>query len=276
VLSHGTSPPPRRQARRPITTRAILATTTLVSSLYIFGTYLTALAFLLFFICYFTGTRPPTISSYYPSVSVSSLPRRRLRGIRTLTRSFITNVNARRPHFSQLRQLKQFQQLKRLHRPRFRMYLSRISRKHLLQKGKAPFRPLYRPLYGASSRASTAFARCWSHGTNKTSALISSVKSVKNLKGFRKGIKRAAYYSTTTGGRGGENFQSASAGTSPGPGFGSGVPLYRELFVLLYLLQFLTLCVSRSNHCCVDGNAYKMVHTPHCRGCGPARSHSVP
>ncbi|KAF8629019.1 hypothetical protein AX17_005875 [Amanita inopinata Kibby_2008] len=99
-----------------------------------------------------------------------------------------------------------------------------FSRKQLLQKGKAPF-------YGASTRASSAFARCWVHGTNKTSALIRSVKSHGH--GFRRGIKRAAYYST---GRPDQVNSSAGTGAGAGAGAGaggglgsSGMPFYKKL-----------------------------------------------
>ncbi|KIL60156.1 hypothetical protein M378DRAFT_84088 [Amanita muscaria Koide BX008] len=123
------------------------------------------------------------------------------------------------------------------------MYLSRISRKHLFQKSKEPFRPLYRPLYGASSRATTAFARCWTQGTNRTSALIKSVGNVNGLKtfkslrgnGFRRGImKRAAYYSyystsTSSSSGGGREQEKFHNGPSPGTGAASSVSLYRKI-----------------------------------------------
>ncbi|KAF8621838.1 hypothetical protein AX15_007461 [Amanita polypyramis BW_CC] len=94
-----------------------------------------------------------------------------------------------------------------------------FSRKQLLLKGQGPFRPLY----GASSRASLAFARCWSHGTNKTSALIKSVRSHGH--GFRRGIKKAAYYSTR-----GPDGQAGAGSGAGGPDFGPGLPLYRKIF----------------------------------------------
>ncbi|KAK2464864.1 hypothetical protein APHAL10511_002940 [Amanita phalloides] len=80
---------------------------------------------------------------------------------------------------------------------------------------KQPFRPLYR----ASSRASLAFARCWSHGTNRTTALIRTVKTHGH--GFKKGIRN---YST----KGHSNPGGAGSGAG-GPEWGPGLPLYRRL-----------------------------------------------
>ncbi|KIL66876.1 hypothetical protein M378DRAFT_9899 [Amanita muscaria Koide BX008] len=95
------SSPANRRRWRGVQT--VLGTIALISSFPIFGSLL---ALFLVFLCYFTGTRPPSIRS----ISISSIPRRRLR---SLTRSFISNVNARRPHLSQPRQLKALKQLKR-------------------------------------------------------------------------------------------------------------------------------------------------------------------
>lgn len=90
-------------------------------------------------------------------------------------------------------------------RPRFtKMLLSHSSRKQLLLKGT-----------GASSRASLAFA-------DRTSALLRSVKSHGN--GFKRGFRKAAYYSTSAR----PDNQTGGAGLGAGkPEWGPGLPLYR-------------------------------------------------
>lgn len=173
---------PRATAAPLLSPRSLLAAALLISSFRIFGFYLSLLALFLFLLCYFTGT---------PVYSYSQAVRRSRR-----LNSFFSN--ARRPSFP----------LKfKLARPRFRML-----RKQLLSKGKEPFRPLY----GASSKASIAFAR-W--GTDKTSALIRSVKS------HGRGIRKAAYYSTVR-----PDNQTGTGTGGAGPEWGPGLPLYRQCF----------------------------------------------
>lgn len=86
-----------------------------------------------------------------------------------------------------------------------------FSRKNLLTKGK-------KPLYAASrvlNASSASFSRCWVHSTNRTSALIRTVKN--------QGLRRA--YSTTT--KGGPE-SAGSGGPSPS---GATLPLYRTPFL---------------------------------------------
>ncbi|KAF9440174.1 phosphatidylserine decarboxylase [Macrolepiota fuliginosa MF-IS2] len=90
-----------------------------------------------------------------------------------------------------------------------------FSRKTLLTKGKKPLYAASRVLNASSASASSAFSRCWVHSTNKTSALIRTVKS--------QGFRRA--YSTTKGSA--ESASSGAAGGGLPPG--AGTPLYRKL-----------------------------------------------
>ncbi|KAF9042242.1 phosphatidylserine decarboxylase-domain-containing protein [Panaeolus papilionaceus] len=86
-----------------------------------------------------------------------------------------------------------------------------FSRKNILTKGKKPLYAASRVINASCGSASSVVARCWVHGTNRTSALIRTVKNT--------GFRRA--YSTKSGaeGAGGPN-----AGLS-----GAGVPFYRKL-----------------------------------------------
>ena len=177
--------------KTPAPTRAVVCAAVLVSSLRIFGPYLSLLAGVLFLLCYFSAS---------PASVADSVPRaRRLR-------SFFSNSFVR-PKFKPFKF--------KFARPRFtRMLLSPSSRKQLLLSGREPFRPLY----GASSRASLAFA-------DRTSALIRSVKSHGN--GFKRGIRKAAYYSTAA--RPDNQTGGAAGGVGAGgPEWGPGLPLYRK------------------------------------------------
>ncbi|KAF9490124.1 phosphatidylserine decarboxylase [Pleurotus eryngii] len=96
-----------------------------------------------------------------------------------------------------------------------------ISRKNLLTHGRKPLHAATKVLSASTATAST-LARCWVHGTNKTSALISTVRG----DGFRKQIRRA--YSSTRGSAGGD------PGSINGPGvdtstMAKGMPLYRKV-----------------------------------------------
>ncbi|KIY66734.1 phosphatidylserine decarboxylase 1 [Cylindrobasidium torrendii FP15055 ss-10] len=78
-----------------------------------------------------------------------------------------------------------------------------FSRKTILTKGRKPLYAASRVLNASSASASSAFAKCWVHGTNKTSALFRTVKN--------QGIRRA--YST-----------------GPDPeSTGASLPLYKKL-----------------------------------------------
>ncbi|KAL0577096.1 phosphatidylserine decarboxylase 1 [Marasmius crinis-equi] len=81
--------------------------------------------------------------------------------------------------------------------------------KNLIRTGKRPLYAASKVLNVSSSTASSAFAKCWVHGTNKTSAILRSVKN----QGFRR------VYSTDSG----------TEGPSPGSGLGKGIPFYRKL-----------------------------------------------
>lgn len=84
-----------------------------------------------------------------------------------------------------------------------------FSRKNILTKGKKPLYAASRVLNASSAHASSAFSRCWVHSTNKTSALIRTVRN----QGFRR-----AYSTTKNGAEGG----TTGGGLPPG-----GIPLYR-------------------------------------------------
>lgn len=104
-----------------------------------------------------------------------------------------------------------------------------ISRKSLLTHGRKPLHAATKVLSASTATAST-LARCWVHGTNKTSALISTVRG----DGFRKQIRRA--YSSTRGTAGGD------PGSMNGPGvdtstMAKGVPLYRTSTLQLHSLD---------------------------------------
>ncbi|ESK91383.1 phosphatidylserine decarboxylase proenzyme [Moniliophthora roreri MCA 2997] len=83
-----------------------------------------------------------------------------------------------------------------------------FSRKNIIRTGKKPLYAASRVLNASSATASSAFAKCWGHSTNKTSAILRSVKN--------KGLRRV--YSTQTGGEG-----------SSGTGFEKGLPFYRKV-----------------------------------------------
>ncbi|KAJ7489530.1 phosphatidylserine decarboxylase 1 [Mycena latifolia] len=57
-----------------------------------------------------------------------------------------------------------------------------FSKKGLLTKGRKPLHAATRVLNASSATASSAFARCWVHSTNKTSALFRTVRN----QGFRR------------------------------------------------------------------------------------------
>ena len=82
-----------------------------------------------------------------------------------------------------------------------------FSRKNILTKGKKPLYAASRVVSASCGSATSVFARCWVHSTNKTSALLRKVKS--------SGLKRA--YSTRS------NFEGANGAQG-----GSTLPLYRE------------------------------------------------
>ncbi|PPQ65607.1 hypothetical protein CVT24_011816 [Panaeolus cyanescens] len=84
-----------------------------------------------------------------------------------------------------------------------------FSRKSILTKGKKPLYAASRVINASCGSASSVFARCWVHSTNKTSALIRTVKN--------NGFRRA--YSTKSGAEG-------AGGT--GAGLGAGVPFYPD------------------------------------------------
>ncbi|KAG6827655.1 hypothetical protein H0H92_010901 [Tricholoma furcatifolium] len=56
-------------------------------------------------------------------------------------------------------------------------FLMLFSRKNILTKGRKPLYAASRVLNASSASASSVFAKCWVHGTNKTSALIKTVRS---------------------------------------------------------------------------------------------------
>lgn len=137
-----------------------------------------------------------------------------------------------------------------------------FSRKSILTKGRKPLYAVSRVINASCGSASSTFARCWVHSTNKTSALLRTVKT--------QGLKRA--YSTST--KGGAEGASGAAGGTPG-GFpaGAGVPFYRASLLLLLCEWQLIVC--RSHRECMDGDADEVVSvTPGRRG-DPASCHSI-
>jgi len=95
-----------------------------------------------------------------------------------------------------------------------------FSRKNILTKGKKPLSAVSRVINASCGSASTTFARCWVHSTNKTSALF---KTVKN-----QGFRRA--YSTKSGADG----QGTGNG---GLQAGLGLPFYRKTVTTLPLVR---------------------------------------
>ncbi|KAL0950544.1 hypothetical protein HGRIS_007351 [Hohenbuehelia grisea] len=96
-----------------------------------------------------------------------------------------------------------------------------FSRKNILTHGRKPLHAATRVL-SASTATASSLARCWVHGTNKTSAILSSVRG----DGFRKQIRRA--YSTSRGSHdpsSSMNGPSAEASTV----MTKGLPLYRKV-----------------------------------------------
>lgn len=86
-----------------------------------------------------------------------------------------------------------------------------FSRKTILTKGKKPLYAASRVVSASCGSASSVFARCWVHSTNKTSALLRTVKS--------QGFRRA--YSAKSGADG--------PTSSAGAGSQVALPLYRRL-----------------------------------------------
>lgn len=84
-----------------------------------------------------------------------------------------------------------------------------FSRKTILTKGKKPLYAASRVVSASCGSASSVFARCWVHSTNKTSALLRTVKS--------QGFRRA--YSAKSGADG--------PTSSAGAGSQVALPLYR-------------------------------------------------
>ena len=95
-----------------------------------------------------------------------------------------------------------------------------FSRKNILTKGKKPLSAVSRVINASCGSASTTFARCWVHSTNKTSALF---KTVKN-----QGFRRA--YSTKNGADG----QGTGNG---GLQAGLGLPFYRMTIITFPLVR---------------------------------------
>lgn len=116
-------------------------------------------------------------------------------------------------------------------------YLMYFSRKNILTKGKRPLKAVSRVINASCGSASTTFARCWVHSTNKTSALF---KTVKN-----QGFRRA--YSTKSGGDG----QGTGAG---GLQAGLGLPFYRMTIAPFPPVRATDAGV-RQNYQCLVGNA---------------------
>lgn len=126
-----------------------------------------------------------------------------------------------------------------------------FSRKSILIKGKKPLYAATKVLNASSATASSAFAKCWVHSTNKTRTLFKTVRT--QSQGFRRA------YSTKFGGTGSES---------------ESTPLYRALSSELS-------CVSadrlgRKACRCMDKYADEMVSATHCCWCPAFGSNSIP
>lgn len=87
-----------------------------------------------------------------------------------------------------------------------------FSRKAILTKGKKPLYAASRVINASSAQASSVFARCWVHSTNKTSALFRSVRGVS---------LRRAYATNRTVGTGGGGGVGSSVGAVSGASVGA-------------------------------------------------------
>ena len=83
-----------------------------------------------------------------------------------------------------------------------------FSRKNIITAGKRPVYAATRVINASCGSATSVFARCWVHSTNKTGALLRKVKN--------SGLKRA--YST----------KGSSEGNNLGTGASGAEPLYRK------------------------------------------------
>ncbi|KAJ6567599.1 phosphatidylserine decarboxylase 1 [Mycena vulgaris] len=88
-----------------------------------------------------------------------------------------------------------------------------FSKKSILTKGRKPLHAATRVLNASSATASSAFARCWVHSTNKTSALLRTVRTQGGA-----GLRRV--YSTKSSDPNGD----VEVGT-----LAKGLPLYRKI-----------------------------------------------
>ncbi|KAG7092933.1 hypothetical protein E1B28_009238 [Marasmius oreades] len=91
------------------------------------------------------------------------------------------------------------------------LLLMLFSRKNIIRTGKKPLYAASKVLNVSSTTASSAFAKCWVHGTNKTSAIFRSVKN--------QGLRRV--YSTGSG--------NGSEGKNLNSGSGRSIPFYHKL-----------------------------------------------
>ncbi|KAJ7658943.1 phosphatidylserine decarboxylase 1 [Mycena rosella] len=87
-----------------------------------------------------------------------------------------------------------------------------FSKKSILTKGRKPLYAATRVINASSATASSAFARCWVHSTNRTSALLRTVRN--------QGLSRV--YSTST--KGPDSNGDIEVGTLT-----KGLPLYRKI-----------------------------------------------
>ena len=126
-----------------------------------------------------------------------------------------------------------------------------FSRKAILTKGKKPLYAASRVINASCGSASSVFARCWVHSTNKTSALL---KTVKN-----QGFRRA--YSTKS------SVEGASNGSSE-------LPLYRELS-MSSTTSYRSRWRPRKTYSCLDGYTHEVVPSTAGSWCHPLSCHSI-
>jgi hypothetical protein len=123
-----------------------------------------------------------------------------------------------------------------------------VFSRNTLIRGSHPFHAASRVL-NASASASSVFARYWVHSTNRTSALIRSVKN--------SGLRRAAYATNPT--------------NSPGDDATQSLPLYSQsLKAFPPGLASHNSPDSRETHRCLERNAHKMVPNSDSSRCTPS------
>lgn len=124
-----------------------------------------------------------------------------------------------------------------------------FSKKNILTKGRKPLHAASRVINASSATASSAFARCWVHSTNRTSALLRTVRN----QGFHR------VYSTSSKG-------SDPNGDLEVGALAKGLPFYRACRGRC-LTSLTSHSLYRQNNKRLDGDPHKMVPNTYRRGC---------